>query len=54
MIRIVMEGMCEGCEHADLEVGCIDYDGGKMWGICCIHERACYAMQKKCREDGDA
>ena len=53
MIHIVMDGMCDGCEHADLEVFCIDYCDGKAWDIRCIHEMACYAMKRKCREDGD-
>lgn len=53
MIRIVMEGMCEGCKHADLEIACIYFDGGEKWVIRCVHEFACYDIQEKCREDGD-
>lgn len=51
MIHIVMDGMCEGCDHAELEVGCNDYGAIKEWGIRCVHDIACFAMRKKCGED---
>lgn len=54
MIDIVMRGMCEGCEYADLvldSVSATTIDGEiperKSWMIRCEHLIACLAMKKK-------
>lgn len=49
MIRIVMDGMCEGCKYADLELDwlCLTYSGEKEWMIKCIHRDACDNMETK-------
>ena len=53
MIDIVMRGMCEGCEYADLVLDAVSVSttGGdipvrKSWMIRCEHMMACLAMRK--------
>lgn len=48
MIRLVMDGMCEGCKYADLEVSCAEsFTGEKAWVVKCIHRSACDHMETK-------
>lgn len=48
MLGILMDGMCSGCEHADLELDCLDYpDGRKTWTVKCVHRNACDNMETK-------
>lgn len=51
MIYIVMNGMCEGCRYADLELSCEEdelLDGPvKRWRVRCIHRDACDSMETK-------
>lgn len=56
MIDIVMRGMCEGCEYADLVLDAVvsttTAGNGiiperKAWSIRCEHLMACLAMKKK-------
>ena len=59
MIRIEMDGMCEGCRCADLE---LDYFFGmnneKNWFIKCDHRDACDWMEtrtiNRLKGNGDA
>lgn len=56
MIEIIMDGMCDGCQQADLRLECLDIealgDFGyiKEWRIYCTHQQACEAMRRKMRE----
>ena len=47
MIRIVMDGMCQGCNYADLELDYVDlsFCGQKEWYIQCNHRDACDHME---------
>ena len=46
MITILMSGMCEGCEYADLELDSIDtMYGTKRWSLRCVHRNACDNME---------
>lgn len=48
MITIMMTGMCEGCEYADLELDHIeDMMGRKTWTATCIHRAACDWMETR-------
>lgn len=45
MIDIVMNGICEGCEYANLEFDCTEFgDGRKVWSVCCTHWDSCRHM----------
>lgn len=56
MIDIIMDGMCDGCQQADLRLECLDiealgdFDCIKEWRIYCTHQQACEAMRRKMRE----
>lgn len=48
MLGILMDGMCSGCEYADLELHCLErVDGRKVWTLKCIHREACDNMETK-------
>lgn len=48
MITILMTGMCEGCEYADLELDHVeDMMGRKIWTATCIHRAACDCMETR-------
>ena len=48
MIGILMDGMCNGCEHADLELNYLEFlDGRKTWSVKCVHRNACDNMETK-------
>ena len=48
MITIMMAGMCEGCEYADLELDHVeDMMGRKTWTATCIHRAACDWMETR-------
>ena len=57
MIKVVFDGMCEGCQCADLSIS-IDHKAGcqKEWRIKCTHYEACWKMESKTRKSkrGDA
>ena len=42
MISIIMSGMCENCDVADLEVSELYVDYGTSFSVVtCVHERTC-------------
>lgn len=47
MISIKMQGMCEECPCADLELDSITFADGIKWFVKCTHEDAC----KRSRRD---
>lgn len=48
MIQIKMDGMCDGCKHANLKLVCCKHiNGTKDWSIRCTHEAACDQMETK-------
>lgn len=54
MIKIVMEGMCEDCEVADLEL--TEFDriiGTREWSIRCRHRASCERILKWVNENRD-
>lgn len=60
MISIVMSGMCDGCEYADLVLDSVsstaigDGPERKSWWIRCEHMLACLAMKKKMERTDEA
>lgn len=52
MVEIVFEGMCEGCERADLELDCLEMQGFetdfmKEWTVRCTHQDVCEMWEKR-------
>lgn len=48
MLGIMMDGMCKGCEYADLELTYILKDREKkVWLVGCKHNNACCDMESK-------
>lgn len=47
MLRIEMDGICEGCKCADLELDYFGTASGKEWFINCTHRNACDRMETK-------
>ena len=47
MIEIKFTGMCEGCQHADLEVHRFRADTGDRWLVFCSHKNACDRIMAK-------
>lgn len=48
MLKILMDGMCSGCEYADLELDYLEHiDGRKVWSLKCIHRKSCDNMETK-------
>ena len=52
MISIVMDGKCKGCFFADLELTPLPVVvNGKLWLVHCKHEKACDAMEERCKQE---
>lgn len=50
MVKIVYDGMCEGCECADLQleyVPGVNIPENERWALICKHEFACDQMERK-------
>ena len=50
MISIVMDGKCNGCRVADLELTALPDFYGVDWVIRCTHDKACDAMEARCKQ----
>ena len=51
MIKLEFTGLCEGCEHADLELDCLEFGrfdkSEKEWSVRCRHADACDAIESR-------
>lgn len=50
MVKIVYDGMCEGCECADLRLeycSAINKSESEKWTLICTHKFACEQMEDK-------
>ena len=51
MIKLEFTGMCEECEHADLELECFEFGSfdksKKEWSVKCRHADACDAIESR-------
>ena len=51
MISIVMDGKCKGCQFADLQLTELSIVlDRKLWHIRCTHDKACDAMEARCKQ----
>lgn len=52
-IAIVFDGICKGCQNADLELERMECFGKKYWVVKCDHEWACIESWRKALSEAE-